>query len=277
MRKKKSFLLVLLLILSLLVSSCASNQPKEEHKNEPIPKEETQPHSNKIITSASDPWAPFADPDHPEQGVVIHLVKAAFESQGYTLQHEFMPWSRAWVHMLSGDIDVVPQTWYTQERAEKVLFSDAILHSQLKFIMLKGKDFEYTGIDSLRGKTIGTVIDYGYTDAFIQATHFERHENCSFLANLKMLKNHRIDLVVEDSLVASYSLWQEAPELIAELEFLQEPLSTNPLYLVSSFENPRHQEMITAFNKGLAEIKANGTYDKILSELRPYGKDFPPL
>jgi polar amino acid transport system substrate-binding protein len=38
------------------------------------------------------------------------------------------------------------------------------------------------------------------------------------------------------------------------------------LHVTSSLKNPRHQTLIEAFNKGLATIKTNGTYDKILHE-----------
>lgn len=53
-----------------------------------------------------------------------------------------------------------------------------------------------------------------------------------------------------------------------DFEFTQNALSINPLHVTSGVANARNGEIIAAFNKGLAEIKANGTFDNIL---RKYG------
>lgn len=36
--------------------------------------------------------------------------------------------------------------------------------------------------------------------------------------------------------------------------------------MTSGKANPRSEELVAAFNKGLAEIKANGTFDKLLAD-----------
>ncbi|MBF0231034.1 MAG: hypothetical protein HQK63_15810, partial [Desulfamplus sp.] len=40
-------------------------------------------------------------------------------------------------------------------------------------------------------------------------------------------------------------------------------ITSNNLYISSGIANPRHKELIEAFNKGLAEIKATGEFAKI--------------
>jgi len=41
------------------------------------------------------------------------------------------------------------------------------------------------------------------------------------------------------------------------------------MYIATSLTNPRSREFIDAFNRGLAEIKASGTYQKILDSYGP--------
>lgn len=46
------------------------------------------------ITGVTNPYVPFNDPDLTGQGIMVEIVRAAFESQGYELDMQFMP--RAW-------------------------------------------------------------------------------------------------------------------------------------------------------------------------------------
>ncbi len=75
----------------------------------------------------------------------------------------------------------------------------------------------------------------------------------------------RIDLTLEDELVAKSTL-SGAGMNLDDFEFTSNALSVNPLHVTSGLANPNNAEYIDAFNKGLAEIKSNGTFDKILAK-----------
>jgi polar amino acid transport system substrate-binding protein len=66
--------------------------------------------------------------------------------------------------------------------------------------------------------------------------------------------------------VARAALFAEGPELLEQIEFVKTPLAVNPLYITTGMQNPRGQKVISAFNKGLEIIKANGTYDRIFKK-----------
>jgi polar amino acid transport system substrate-binding protein len=66
-------------------------------------------------------------------------------------------------------------------------------------------------------------------------------------------------------IVARVVIAQEDPNLLNEIRFTNNSLSSNPLHVTSGKKNPRHKEIIKAFNMGLADIKANGTYAKIMA------------
>ncbi len=48
-----------------------------------------------------------------------------------------------------------------------------------------------------------------------------------------------------------------------QIECAKTPLLINPIYVTAGLQNPKAQEIIAAFTKGMEIIKANGTYDKI--------------
>lgn len=220
--------------------------------------------SAQTITAAGDPWPPFIDPDHPQQGVAVELVKAAFASQGDELKFTFAPWQRALDGVKEGEYDVLVGAWKTQEREGFLKFSEPYLSNDVKFIKKKGSDFEYSGIDSLAGKTVGTVRGYGYGDAFEQASNFKKEEAANLMPSVLKVIGGRIDLTLEDEVAAKSMISKENPEALAQIEFVATPLSSNGLYLASGQKNPKSDEIVASFNKGLAAIKADGTFDAIL-------------
>ena len=220
--------------------------------------------SAQTITAAGDPWPPFLDPDHPQQGVATELVKAAFASQGHELKLTFVPWQRALDGVKEGEYDVLIGAWKTQEREGFLKFSEPYLSNDVKFIKKKGSDFEYSGMDSLTGKTIGTVRGYGYGDTFEKASNFKREEAANLMPSILKVIGGRIDLTLEDEVVAKSLINKENPEALEQIEFVATPMSSNGLYVAGGLKNPKHEEIIAAFNKGLAAIKADGTFDTIL-------------
>ncbi|EKA5638189.1 transporter substrate-binding domain-containing protein [Vibrio navarrensis] len=219
------------------------------------------------ITAAQDPWPPFVQQDNMNKGISVEIVTEAFKTQGYDVDFKIMPWTRALNDVKEGRVDVLVATWFTQERTSYLNYSQPYLENSLKFIKRKGDSFEYQDMSSLTGKNVGIVRNYGYGDEFLNATNFNKPEANDLLTNAKKLLGNRIDLTLEDELVAK-SILSGAGMNLADFEFTQNALSINPLHVTSGVANARNGEIIAAFNKGLAEIKANGTFDNIL---RKYG------
>jgi len=217
------------------------------------------------ITAAQDPWAPFVQKDASSPGVSVEIIVEAFKTQGHTVDFKVMPWSRSLEEVKAGRVDVLVATWYTEDRTSYLKYSDPYLENSLKFIKRSGDSFEYNGIDSLKGKTVGIVRNYGYGDEFLNAKTFKKPEANDFVSNAKKLTAKRIDLTLEDELVAKSTL-SNAGMNLSDFEFTNNALSVNPLHVTMGLANSNHSEYINAFNKGLAEIKSNGTFDKILAK-----------
>ncbi|EKO3659247.1 transporter substrate-binding domain-containing protein [Vibrio metschnikovii] len=216
----------------------------------------------KTLTAAQDPWPPFVTSEAPH-GLSIELVSAALETQGYQLEFQIMPWARALAEVQAGNIDLLPATWFTEQRTSVLAYSDHYLYNQIKFITLPTNAFEYSGLDSLAGKRVGTVRGYGYGDDFLNSTLFNRSEANDLISNLRRLEAGRIDVTLEDELVAR-SLMSDNGLDANNYRFTTSGLSANSLHVTSGLANPNALEYIEAFNRGLEQIKANGTFDKIL-------------
>ncbi|WP_027467821.1 substrate-binding periplasmic protein [Deefgea rivuli] len=220
----------------------------------------------KTIVAVSDPFPPFVDPNNPTGGLSIEVIRAAYKTQGHEVKVEYVPWARAEAGVQSGVYDILPNMWFTEARSKQFLFSTSYLSNTIRFVKLKGDSFEYTGIDSLKGKVIGVTRGYAYSDAFKQSNLFTREDSNDLLTNLKKLQAKRIDLTLDDEAVTNYTITQNNPKLFAELELVNGNLALNPLYVVSGVKNPNHKEWIESFNEGLKIIKQNGTLETIFKK-----------
>ena len=218
------------------------------------------------LVAASDPWPPYVDEKHPMGGVSVQIADAAFRTQGYTVSNRLMPWARALEETKHGRIDLILDAWWSQERSEHFMFSRPYINGPVKFLKRKGDPFKYSDLSSLKGKSIALVNNYAYGDAFLSSKHYERALVTNFLQAAYMLSLGRVDLTLENELVARSRLATEAPDVLDKLEFAEQPLADNYIYLMASYKHPRHLKIIGAFNKGLAIIIENGTYRRIMQE-----------
>ncbi|OOE85810.1 amino acid ABC transporter substrate-binding protein [Salinivibrio siamensis] len=219
----------------------------------------------RTLTAAQDPWPPFVTTDPNRPGISVELVKAAMATQGYEVEFKNMPWARALDAVSKGNIDLLPATWHTEARTEFLRYSNPYMSNQLTFIKRADDVFQFSSLNDLQGKVVGIVRDYGYGDAFLEATHFDKPAANNLATNLKKLLADRIDLTLEDKVVAQ-SVMQEEGLDSNQFAFTDQALSTNPLHITSGKANPDSQMFINAYNKGLNTIKADGTFEKILKK-----------
>ena len=234
------------LLLSLFLSVCTSSALAD------------------VVTAAQDPWPPFVN-SSGDPGISVDIVSAALATQGHQLEMKIMPWSRAMNEVKNANIDLLVATWFTEERATYLHYSDHYAINQVKFITLASDRFEYQGLDSLSGKSVGIARGYGYGDDFSSAANFRRPEANDLIANLKKLATKRIDMTLDDEIVARAQMAENGLDASA-FRFTRNALSENKLFVTSGTANSRGQRLIDAFNKGLAEIKQNGTYDQIMAK-----------
>lgn len=220
----------------------------------------------KTLTAEADPWPPFVNPKDPTGGLSLEVIRAALQTQGYRIQMTYVPWARALSDVREGIVDILPDTWRIADQATYLAYSEPYATNEVRFIARKSDPFEFDGLESLKGKKIGTVKDYGYQDAFIDSNLFVREEVPDLMTNIRKLLANRIDLTLEDPIVATYIMDVADPGLRAQVRFSKKSLSTVALHLSVGIKNPRAREILAAFNRGLSTIKSNGIYQRLFAK-----------
>ncbi len=220
---------------------------------------------------ASDiPYPPFefTEPGSSEAiGFDVDLVKAIAATPGIGITDvEFIkqPFDTIILSVSQGRFDMSASSFsITEERAKQIDFGDGYFVATQSILAKAGSGI--TGLDDLQGKKIG--VQRGTTGAdlasTVQGAEILRFEIIPDAFNA--LAADRVDAVINDYAVSAY-------EAAKRQGF--EIVSRNPTIenygLVFSKDNPALRD---AFNAGLAEIRANGTYDEIFRKW--FGEDPP--
>ena len=215
-------------------------------------------------------WPPYADEGLPEHGLAIELVTSALMRAGYSPQVKTASLKQIIEGSKNGIYDVFATPWYTAERNKYLDFSQPYLQSSIHFIKRKDSSFEYTRFDDLERVSIGVIENYAYEEDFNESTAIEKINAGSVTENLQKLLEKKVDLTLDDVRVLHYTLYESMPNSITTLEILDKPLAMRGINIGVSRKNFDHAVIVARFNKAMAEMKEDGTHDKIVRKHKAY-------
>ena len=154
----------------------------------------------------------YVDKNGVRQGYGYELMQALAGYTGWKFEYVKCDWSNCFDKLENGEIDIMGDISYTDERAQKMLFSEEpmaeekyILYADLSNLDIGMSDFKF-----MDGKRVGVLMD---TEPEIMLTEWENkngihteHVNVNNDDDVeKKLANHKIDCFVS----LEESLWSE--------------------------------------------------------------------
>jgi len=227
----------------------------------------------KTVHLATLSWEPYVGPNLDNKGYVTEIVVEAFKRSGYTAEILFYPWARAIKTAEYGDADGVFPEYYDERRKESFVFSDPFPGGPVGLYKRKDTTASYpvdpqtdqtVALRGLQAFRFGVVRGYINTAVFDAADFLKKDEVFSDELNVKKLYNGRIDFMFIDKFVAEHLIAHKFPDFASELEFMEPPLENKQLYIAFSKQAADYQENLSAFNQGLAQLKADGTLSAIM-------------
>lgn len=220
------------------------------------------------LRMAISDWPPYVETTAPDGGIAIDLVRTALDRIDYDIAIVDEPWSRTLEGASIGVYDALAAAWYSDRRAAAFLFSKPYLTNQVKFIKRKDNPFQFRTMDDLKGQVIGIVKDYAYDDRFDNARGLTRFVNNHVLENLLLMLQGQIDVTLDDELVLQYEISRYMAGSRNQFEILPNPFATRGLCFAMSRQHPKAKEIVKAFDAEIAEMRTDGTYDRILAKRR---------
>lgn len=197
-------------------------------------------------------------------GIDVDIVAAVAEDQGFKYELQSLGWDAAVAAVQAGQADaLIAGATIKQERIDSGwIFSDGYYDATQTFVLPKGSDV--AGFADLAGKNVavknGTAgmdfanslkDEYGFT-----VTVFE---DSPTMYQDVILGNSAA--CVEDTPIMADSIKTGGLAL-----FIPEGMESEGAPYGFAIMNESNRELLDMFNKGLANIRANGKYDEILNK-----------
>jgi polar amino acid transport system substrate-binding protein len=248
--KMKKLLAVLMALTLVLAFAACTKQPAD-----------TGDDAQKTLimgTNAAFPPYEFVADDGSFAGIDVEIAQAVAEKLGMKLEIKDMEFNSLISAVQGGSIDIaLAGMTVTDERKESVNFSDTYAKG-VQVVIVK-EDSAIATVDDLDGKTIGvqagTTGDIYCTDDYGQEN--VKQFNNGALA-IQALLNGQVDCVVIDNEPAKAFVAANEGLKILDTSYADEDYAA-----AIAKENT---ELLDSFNKALAELKADGTIDKIVEK-----------
>lgn len=265
LRKVLAFLLSAALFLSLL-AACGTSGDSGSNDVTTI-----------IIGSGNDykPYCYLDDDGNPvgyEYDVLAAIDEILTE---YEFQYEALGFDNVTMSLDAGKVDVgAHQYEYSDERAEKYLFSDEAYTSYVTYITVPADNTTINSLDDLQGKTVNAPGTTSASNAILQAYNEEHPDNPIIIVNAEGLTNEQkvtnlVNGVWDAAIEASRDVDDINEEFDNALKIVGEPVNDSKTYYLFNKENTELKER---FDEALKELKESGKLAEISVEW--LGADF---
>lgn len=223
--------------------------------------------SEKTIHLSTINWEPYTGKSLPDHGFFSELVTEAFSRMGYRVEFRYSSWARALRRARNGEVNGLMNAYWKKERTRDLSYPDVVWKVREEFIVLRNSPLTYTGnLSSLKGFNIG-VLRGSLQAEELREAGLQVQEIDNQVQNVKKLLRGRIDAALIPRNTFFYHLARLSPQFDkAKIKILNPPYKTYDMYVVFSRKTYDYEKLTADFNRGMALIKADGSFKKILQK-----------
>ena len=226
------------------------------------------------IRMATIDFCPFTcnpDMEGGKEGFMTDVVRYALRNAGYDLEVIMMPYVRAVKQTRAGEVDgiVVVGKLFAPDLIYPKM---PVVSQRVAFIVKKGTDWKYKGVNSLKTKTIGIVKGYHYVDEDLQ-NYLLSKENADKIQviygldtterNIKKLLAGRIDIYLEGEFSLLYALAKlGARDKVVFAGFTDDAFDD---YVGFSPKSKKADELASLVSRTITDLKKTGELNGFLT------------
>lgn len=221
------------------------------------------------VTIAANVEEPYISKTKPGKGLAMDVITQILKRAGYEVNIVFMPWKRIENGFSDNSIDISPIDKFLDPEKTPFLTSDVYMNSEL--VVVKRKE------DMLNFKTPREFKNYIQDKAYRMGVFSEIenpvfndlrphvslsfHDYCSELT--RDVAQKKVDIALIDRRIATNNL-SRTPNIADHLTILPTTLISQEIRLSINDQREDAQQIKTNFDKALKEMKADGSYAKII-------------
>ncbi len=138
-------------------------------------------------------------------GLSIDVLHVLEQICGLKFNFVMGSWSNVFSSFQKGELDVIDEISFTEERRPWILFTPPY-HIKKLVLFMRSSDVPqpFLGLKSLKGKRVGVIKGIYYVDALKRKDGIEIHEYADYISLMKALSFGWIDAVVSGQLTGRY-------------------------------------------------------------------------
>jgi len=241
--------------------------------------------SDKVLNLATLNWPPYVSENVCNKGWVFQFTVALLVSKGYQVNINFYPWARSVMLVEKGQMDILFPEYFIEssapsdavqgkKRRELLALSNKFSGGELSLLKRQGYTFDLQkNLANLKGMIVGVVRGYQNTpefDAMMDSKQFSVVEAVDELQLVKLLVAKRVDLIIGDPKVFTYSVNysnlsnRNKQALLNGIEIVKPALKYNHLYFAISNKYPQWHQLLDDVNLALLAFQQSGETDRFI-------------
>jgi ABC-type amino acid transport substrate-binding protein len=203
------------------------------------------------------------------QGLLVDIIKSAFNKVDRQVEIQYFPMNRAMRMLKNNQIDGV--IGILQRNAPELIYPNESI-GQVRYLMYTAdkSDWLYTGLNSLKGKTLGVEVgkSYGIADSYIHRyakddkSIYQHYGKDSTEHFIKLLENEYIDIFFEDKNVLDFRIKNTKAGKIKE----GGAIPPDNLYVGFSPNHKHAQALADVVSIGISDMRKTGELAKIMAK-----------
>lgn len=266
MKKRMMAICLTLGMTASMLAGCGSSTGNDSSNTSSAAKEETSATESgkKYVIATDTVFAPFEFTDESGAfvGIDVDLLDAIAKDQGFEYELQSLGFDAALVAVQSGQADgVIAGMSITDERKETFDFSDAYYDADVTMAVAAGSSI--ASYDDLNGKKVAVKTATNGSDYAKSIADQYGFDIVEFKDSPTMYQD-----VITGNTVACFEDYPVMAYNIKQGAGMEMPEGTTAAGSSYGFavQKGQNAELLEMFNKGLADIKANGTYQEIVDK-----------
>lgn len=217
---------------------------------------------------SGDDYAPFTGQQLPGGGMLSQLVQAALTESDIASTLDWRPWNRGYRVTLQGEYDATFPYVRTAEREREYLYSAPLFVVEQHLFSRAGEVFEADNLTDLVGTRLCYPLGWQPPAAISQMVEdgrLTRHSPTGLDECARLLLLNRDDFFVSDLRLGEAAL-RSTGQPASQFRRSRSLFNGNSLHFIVPRNHARAEELIEAFNAGLAVLRKSGEYQRIINQ-----------
>jgi len=223
--------------------------------------------ADKILMGVSFSIPPYVIKEN-DTGIELEILREAFKVKGHTIDVQYLPHARTFLHIKSGKVDGIINT--KEGMVEGVFYSDVVITFQNCAISLAKKKYpDLYNLTFLKDKYIVAFqkasVVFGHEFAKIVNANKKYHETANQKTQLSRLFMERdADFIIMEKNIFRYFRKTEKSAIANTYKL---PVTFHYIFPPTNYKFAFSDKKIRDdFNLGLKTIKSNGVYERIIKK-----------